>query len=432
MVGTRTFWRSFAGAMGVAAATSIAAVATGGGFWTTLAIGAAAASALAWSIARSPFEQASTSTAEAGQAVDAGDARVEHNPRVPDLALLGTVLETMIEGVMVVDAREHLVYANPAARVLLEISPRVPADRPLLESVRSPGIEATMQKALECGATQHSEFQLPRKDRVLALTASPLAGQPEPGVVLVLHDVTDLRRLERMRREFVSNVSHELKTPLTHIQAYADTLADGAIDDQEHSRKFLERIIEQAERLQMLIADLLRLAQIESQEEEVELEPLELVEATERCVEEHRAAAQSGEINLMTDYQDNPYVMADVAGLQQIVDNLVDNALKYTPAGGDVRVSVLRDGDWAKLEVSDTGIGISRDEQPRVFERFYRVDRARARTVGGTGLGLAIVKHLVQSYAGTISLHSELGKGSRFVVRLPAIAPDATDDADRK
>jgi two-component system phosphate regulon sensor histidine kinase PhoR len=331
------------------------------------------------------------------------------------------VLETMIEGVMVVDGREHLVYANPAARTLLEIPERTRPGRPLLEAVRSPGIEVAVQAALATGRLHQSELDLPRKDRTVALTASPLVGSAASGVVLVLQDVTELRRLERVRREFVSNVSHELKTPLTHIQAYADTLAEGAIDDPDNCRKFLDRIIEQAVRLQALIADLLQLARIESQDATVDLEPLELGAAAVRCVEEHEAEATTSGISLSVECRSEATVLADAKGLQQIVDNLVANALKYTPAGGSVTVVVSSSDGSGILEVIDTGIGISREDQLRVFERFYRVDRARTRAVGGTGLGLAIVKHLVQSYEGRIELSSELGRGSRFTVRIPLI-----------
>ena len=351
MVGTRRFWRTFAGTLAVVLAVSTVGAASGGEFWTTLLIGLPIAIVSAWWSTRPDA------------AAESADNRVAHEmpdvaPVAPDAALLGTVLETMTEGVMVVDAREHLVYANPASRSLLEIPPRLAGDRPLLEAVRSPGIEATMQAALRTGRTQQSEFPLSRRDRMVALTASPLAGQAAAGVVLVLNDVTDLRRLERLRREFVSNVSHELKTPLTHIQAYADTLADGAIDDQEHNRKFLERIIEQSERLQALIVDLLRLAQIESQEGGVDLEPIDLAAATTRSVEEHQAAARGSGVTLTVDNQGKAVVLADSAGLQQIIDNLLDNAAKYTPSGGTVSVKVSQSDDSVVLEVADTGIGI--------------------------------------------------------------------------
>lgn len=436
MTGTPTFWRIFAGALAVVLATSTAAVSSGGDFWFPLLIGAPAAALLAWRLSARAEAQATSADPVRRAGLDGALQLPTAIDRAPSVSaespLLATVLETMIEGVMVVDAREHLVYANPAARALLEIPDRAGAGRPLLEAVRSPGIESAMQAALTTGRMQRLELELPRKERTVAVTASPLAGGAAAGVVLVLQDVTELRRLERVRREFVSNVSHELKTPLTHIQAYADTLADGALDDPEHSRKFLERIIEQAERLQALIVDLLQLARIETQEATVDIGPLSLAEVSQRCVEEHQAAAASRNVSLTVECHEEPVVLADAAGLQQILDNLVDNALKYTPAGGSVGVVVSAEPDWGVIEVSDTGIGIARDDQLRVFERFYRVDRARARAVGGTGLGLAIVKHLVQMYQGRIELISELGRGSRFTVRLPLEASSASVVAVRK
>ena len=234
----------------------------------------------------------------------------------------------------------------------------------------------------------------------------------------MLHDVTDLRRLERMRRDFVSNVSHELKTPLTAIQAYADTLSDGAVDDPGHNRVFLGRIIEQSQRLETLIQDLLRLARIESQQA-VELTPISLADAVADCIRDLEPVAQAKQLPLEVNSEAGVIVLAEAGDLRQLIENLLDNAIKYTPAGGRVNVLVRREDRWGILEVADTGIGIAREDQQRIFERFYRVDRARARSVGGTGLGLSIVKHVVQQFRGDIAVSSELGKGTRFIVRIP-------------
>lgn len=336
-------------------------------------------------------------------------------------ALLETVLGTMIEGVIVVSDDERMLYANRAARALLDIQQRDIAGRPLLEVARSPDIEQSVQAALRVGATQRAEFDLPRKHKFLALTVSVLPGEPRPGAVLVVHDITELRRLERLRREFVSNVSHELKTPLTSIQAYADTLMDGALDDPENNRLFLTRIVEQAQRLEFLIQDLLRLAKIESQTEAFHVEPVPLAALLAECVTEHRQIATKRGLALDSSQVENVVVRADADGLRQILDNLISNAINYTPSGGRVSVRVRGRDGWGVLEVEDTGIGIAKEEQARVFERFYRVDRARSRDIGGTGLGLAIVKHLAQAFGGRVELSSELGRGSRFSVWLPAM-----------
>ncbi len=388
--------------------------------WLPLLVGALTATAAALFVLRPLASDAEDSRRT--PAADVESTRDNHSPAEAqqNAALLETVLGTMVEGVIVVNSQERMLYANRAARSLLDIQQRDVVGRPVLEAARSSDIDQAVQAALRSGQTQHSEFEFPRKQRFVALTVSVLPGDPLPGVVLVIHDVTELRRLERLRRDFVSNVSHELKTPLTSIQAYADTLIEGAVDDPAHNRVFLQRIVEQAERLQSLIQDLLRLAKIESQTEAFRIEPVSLARLAAECVDDYRPIAETKGLALETADVADVVVQADVDGLRQILDNLVNNALNYTPAGGRVNVRVRRQEGWGVLEVEDTGIGIAKDEQARVFERFYRVDRARSRAVGGTGLGLAIVKHLAQSFSGRVELTSELGRGSRFVVWLPA------------
>lgn len=347
-------------------------------------------------------------------ALQARQSELEQNT-----ALLETVLGTMIEGVIVISADERMLYANRAARSLLDIQERDVAGRPVLEVARSPNIEQTVQAALRSGTTQRAEFDLPRKQKFVALTVSVLPGEPYPGAVLVIHDITELRRLERLRREFVSNVSHELKTPLTSIQAYADTLMEGALDDPENNRVFLTRIVEQAQRLEVLIQDLLRLAKIESQTEAFHIVPVPLAPLVQECVEEQRQVAAKRGLALETGDVADVVVSADADGIRQILDNLIGNALNYTPSGGRVTVRARRQDGWGVLEVDDTGIGIAKEDQARVFERFFRVDRARSREIGGTGLGLAIVKHLAHACGGRVELASELGRGSRFCVLFP-------------
>ncbi len=243
-------------------------------------------------------------------------------------------------------------------------------------------------------------------------------------------DREQLRRLEQMRRDFVANVSHELKTPLSVIKACTETLLDGAADDPKYRGSFLVQIEEQAERLHALILDLLSLARIESGEEVYEFANVSLEEVAQACVERHRARAESKEQildampagsdrNRRTAVAAAVVAWADEEALSQILDNLVDNAVKYTPVGGRIRVRAWMEDDQACLEVEDTGIGIPERDLPRIFERFYRVDKARSRELGGTGLGLSIVKHLVQAMHGTIQATSRPGQGTRFVVRLP-------------
>jgi two-component system phosphate regulon sensor histidine kinase PhoR len=337
---------------------------------------------------------------------------------------LSAVLGGMIEGVIAIDGSTRIVFANDAAARMLGFSAENARGRSLIEAVRDELLHRSVKQSMNAGEVVTIEIKtLGKTKSTLATSVTPLPGTPCPGVVVVMHDVTELRRLESLRQEFVANVSHELKTPLSSIKAYAETLLDGAIHDPEHNLVFVGRIQEQADRLQQLIMDVISLARIESGQQAFEVADVSLEEAVKNSLSRHRAAAESKQITLSTSAQNGPiHVRADEEALMQILDNLVDNAIKYTTSGGTVMVKCLRDGQSAILEVTDTGIGISESDQPRVFERFYRVDRARSRELGGTGLGLSIVKHLVQFFGGSVGVHSQLGKGSTFWVRLPTPA----------
>jgi two-component system phosphate regulon sensor histidine kinase PhoR len=334
---------------------------------------------------------------------------------------LETVLGSMVEGVIAVDGRQRVLFANRAGRRLLELSDDELAGRPLLEITRSRVIRAAVAEALRGPRPTQTEFEVPGNTRrVLALRATRLPGEPTPGAVLVLHDVTELRRLENMRREFVANVSHELKTPLASIKAYAETLQLGAVNDPRHNLEFVGRIEEQADRLHQLIVDLIHLARVESGEEAFDITDVPVAGAVEGCLARHAVAAEAKRIELRAEPSAEALkVRADEEGLRTILDNLVGNAVKYTPDGGHVIVRWRRDNERVLLEVEDNGIGIAEKFQSRVFERFYRVDKARSRELGGTGLGLSIVKHLAQAFGGGVGLASELGRGSTFRVWLP-------------
>lgn len=330
------------------------------------------------------------------------------------------VLETMQEAVLVVDSSEHILFINSAARDLFDVSQSAAFGKLAWESIRSSRLQEIIEQALSTGRTVRGEVDLPRRKRLVEVSAVVLSLAEGPGCLAVAYDVTDLRRLEKMRREFVSNVSHELKTPLTSIQAYADTLLNGGLEDDGSSRMFVERIVEQSERLNMLIQDLLRLAKIESEPEAFLIESYDAVSIADASYQDHQKVAQTRQIQLEYLPPAGPLeVLADADGLRTILNNLLSNAINYTLAGGRVSLSLRRDGNRALFEVSDTGVGIAKEHQSRVFERFYRVDKARARSVGGTGLGLAIVRHLVEVLSGEIRLESELGKGTTFRVWLP-------------
>jgi two-component system, OmpR family, phosphate regulon sensor histidine kinase PhoR len=333
-----------------------------------------------------------------------------------------TVLGGMVEGVIAVDRDQHVLFANVAAGTNLGFMPDRVEGLPLLEVVRSHELREIVRQALASDEMVHGEiaWQTRKKKLTLHVQATPLAGKPSQGVVLVLHDVTELKRLEGLRQQFVANVSHELKTPLSSIKAYTETLLNGAIEDPLHARHFLSRIDDQATRLHELILDLLSLARIESGQAALEITNVPLKKLVATCLngQEERAKASSLKIENLTS-DTSLVVRADEEGLQQILGNLIDNAIKYTPAGGAITIRCHEEGNQAVIEVADTGVGIEPEHHSRLFERFYRVDKARSRELGGTGLGLAIVKHLCQAMQGTVSVESEPGKGSVFGVRLP-------------
>ncbi len=346
-----------------------------------------------------------------------------------DRRLLGAVLEGMAEGVIAVDPRRRLIFANRAAERLLGIP--TGAVGPLVaELIRNPQVQGAIEATLAGPAEPHRveiSAQEPGAGRLgqtlaLEVVGTPLPGTPAAGAVLVFHDVTSLRRLERMRQDFVANASHELKTPLASIKAYAETLLDGALHDDSVNERFVQQIDQQADRLHRLILDMLRLARLESGSDHFDHRPNRLMPLLERFVESHRGRADAGQIRLDLDRTgldpETPVLAAEEA-LQQVVDNLIDNALKHTPAGGTVRIVARAAGSSVELQVADSGIGIPREHLSRVFERFYRVDPARSREQGGTGLGLSIVKHLVQTLGGSIGVESRPGQGSTFTVILP-------------
>jgi two-component system phosphate regulon sensor histidine kinase PhoR len=331
---------------------------------------------------------------------------------------LAIVLEAMVEGVIAVDRDQRILWANSAAVRLLDLKSHRVSEHPL-ESVRLPRLQELVKESI-AGADQHRlEFAVPRTNSTVVAVVTRLPGMPCSGAVIVLHDVTDLRRLENLRREFVSNVSHELKTPLAAISAYTETLLDGALDDPAINRGFVSRIEEQSERLNTLILDLLELARVETDNHSFEIESIDVGAVLEASIGEHANIARSKSLNLTaTPPPETVWGLADPGGLRTIADNLIDNAINYTPPGGEVTVRWWQDGSSVYIEIRDSGVGIAKEHQARIFERFFRVDRARSREVGGTGLGLSIVKHLCQVFGGDIKVQSRIGHGSCFTVRL--------------
>ena len=337
---------------------------------------------------------------------------------------LAIVLEAMVEGVIAVDAQERILLANGAAIRMLDLKPTGLTGRRLWEAVRLPKFQELLSQALESGEQQRIEIDVPRTQSVLAAVMSRLPSERNSGAVLVLHDVTDLRRLESLRHDFVSNVSHELKTPLAAISAYSEILLDGALEDPDNNRSFVTRIGEQADRLHTLILELLELARMESDEPAFDLTAIDVSAILNECIDEHQNVAKSKSLLLETQAPSDPlWGLADEESLRTVADNLLDNAINYTPSGGRIVVRWKRDADGIVIEIEDNGVGIAKENQARIFERFFRVDKARSREVGGTGLGLSIVKHHCQVFGGQVRVISQLGKGSTFTVRLRAAEP---------
>jgi two-component system phosphate regulon sensor histidine kinase PhoR len=339
-----------------------------------------------------------------------------------DREQLRAILGGMVEGVIALDPEQGVLFANRRAAQLLEFKFGDIVGRKLWEVVRHRMILDLVQRCLTHDDPQKEELSnFGRANRSMLVHAVRLARGHARGAIIVVHDTSDLRRLERLRQEFVANVSHELKTPLTVIKACVETLLDeDTLTATPHTRDFLQQIADQSERLHNLILDLLSLARIEAGSELFSYQLVNLADVAEACVQRHHLRAEARRQSLRT-LPSPPELEAwvDEEATAEILDNLVDNALKYTQVEGSIRVRWWPEGEFACLEVKDDGIGIPEQDLPRIFERFYRVDKARSRELGGTGLGLSIVKHLVQAMGGNVAATSQLGQGSSFQVRLP-------------
>jgi two-component system phosphate regulon sensor histidine kinase PhoR len=341
-------------------------------------------------------------------------------------AKVTAILDGMVEGVVAVDGHEHVLVMNERARAIFGLGAMRGERKPFLEVIRNVELHELFRdsRAGSPGCVLRREVRLAAPaGRVLEVQALPLAlGGDEWGLVMVLHDVTELRRLEDVRTEFVANVSHELRTPLTAIHGYLETLLEGALEEPEHARKFLEIVFRHTERLGRLISDLAELSNIELGRITLALAPTPLGEVVDSVVAIIGPRAARGGVRLASAVPPGLVaVTADHDRLVQILINLVDNAVKYTPRGGDVRIGAEPiAGDRVEVTVTDTGIGIPRSDLPRITERFYRVDKARSRELGGTGLGLAIVRHLVLAHGGELAIESEVEQGTTVRFTLPA------------
>ncbi len=330
---------------------------------------------------------------------------------------LRTMLDAMVEGVLVTDPEGKIVLTNAA---LIERVGSGLEGRTAIEAIRSPELHEAVQKAVRGQATS-VELELVSGGQSHALTAHVAPLPKDQGVVAVLHDVTELKHADAVRRDFVANASHELRTPLTAIRGFAETLLDGALSDERTARRFVGNIVENAKRLQSLVDDLLELSRAESPDSAVELVEVDVAHVAALVLQgvEGRAVDKRQQLAL-EGAGDTILALGDSRALDQVLLNLIDNAIKYTPEGGRITVRLRQADGEVVIEVVDNGPGIPRAHQDRIFERFYRVDKGRARAQGGTGLGLAIVRHLVQRMQGRIAVESKVGQGSTFRVVLTA------------
>ncbi len=336
------------------------------------------------------------------------------------------VLTSMVEGVLAVDADERVIAVNAAAARLLDTEPAAAEGRSIQEIVRNPDLQHVVAQTLDGHRPVEADIvmRVGSEDRNLQANGTLLRGDEDGrdvGAVVVLNDVTRLKRLEAVRRDFVANVSHELKTPVTSIKGFAETLEDGALDDPTAARRFIRIISGQADRLNLIIEDLLALSTLEQSGDSplLQMEETNLCDVVAVALEVCGSKAETKHIDLVEQCPGILPARVSPPLLEQAVVNLVDNAIKYSAEGCQVEVSLEDVGDEIVVSVRDQGQGVSREHLPRLFERFYRVDKARSRDMGGTGLGLAIVKHIAQVHGGRVSVESAVGVGSTFRIHLP-------------
>ena len=340
---------------------------------------------------------------------------------------LQTVLANMADGVMMADVEGKIVLANQATEKLFNFQEKDVINKPLIEVVHDHEADEILKLCLRTSQTQTGQFESVTSKRFIRAIAIPIVDDRLTGALLLFQDLTELKGLQTMRRELVGNISHELRTPIAGIKAMVETLREGAIDDKEATIDFLTRIDGEVDRLTQMVSELTELSRIETGKSELRMAPVNLNLLVEEVLAQLNTLAQRQQVIITTDpATDIPIVRADKDRIRQTITNLVHNAIKFNHLGGKVTVSTRADEESVIVSVYDTGIGISKEDLPHVFERFYKADKARPR--GGSGLGLAIAKHTVQAHGGSIWAQSEEGKGSTFSFSLPIeTTPDASN-----
>jgi two-component system phosphate regulon sensor histidine kinase PhoR len=331
------------------------------------------------------------------------------------------MLSGMVEGVIAVDKDTRILSVNASIEDIFGIKKDEAQGRYLLEVIRNNDIAEVINKTFSAKGVVSEEISLSWPvQRVFQVNASPiLEGNQISGCMIVIHDITELRKLEKVRTDFVANVSPELKTPLTSIKGFVETLLDGALEDKEHGRGFLKIIENHTERLNRLINDLLDLSQIEAKEIKLDKERIVLGQLVEKTITGFRSQIKKGGIDVENRISPEVVVTADKARMEQVLTNLIDNSIKFNKERGYIKIYTLPHDNKIKVVIEDSGQGIPEKDLPRIFERFYRVDKARSRELGGTGLGLSIVKHIVELHGGSVGVESTEGLGSKFYFTLP-------------
>jgi len=346
---------------------------------------------------------------------------LENIPQISSPESFETILKSITDSLIIIDPKGYILLANQSFKDILKIK-ESPEGKHFIEIIRNIDLIELLRSSMETKKEARREIIIKRAGQEISLIAKAMPILGSEGniafMIILLQDVTELKRLENIRRDFVANVSHELKTPITAIKGYAETLLDGAIDDRENAKKFVDIIKNQAERLSALVDDLLTISKIEFGEIKIEKDKIELNQIVESVFQIFKEKAEKKNLSLKNEINHEIFIYADKHRLMQIMINLIDNAIKFTERGC-IKVKFTKENAKSIISVEDTGIGIPKEHLHRIGERFYRVDRARSRQLGGTGLGLAIVKHLVLAHGWQLKIESEVGAGTKVNIIIP-------------
>jgi len=331
------------------------------------------------------------------------------------------ILASMVEGVLAVDGDFRVTFCNDSLGRAVRAGAPVPEGLPLLQLIRDPDLRTQLAQVIATGEASRKRMTLlAAGGRSFEVQAAPLDHHNRRGALAILHDVTEFERFERVRRDFVANISHELRTPLAVIRGYAETLLDGALEDQENARKFLGIICAHTVRLGDLASDLLTLSELEFERTPATEERVSVREVIQSAIRSAEGEMLARNVSTRPGEVEDLYIMGQRFRLEQALQNLLHNAVEFNRSGGEVQIAATKVDGKVRITVNDTGTGIPSEELPRIFERFYRVDKARSAETGGAGLGLSIVKHIVENMSGTVSVESRLGRGSTFALWFPA------------